>query len=96
MNAVKTILKILAVLAAIAGIVYVIATYGDKIVAWAKKLLQRDCISDSEDWDEDWDDEFCTPVSAEEAPVSEDAVASEAEPEADTQTVTASESDFEG
>ena len=36
MNAVKTILKILAVLAAIAGIVYVIATYGDKIVAWAK------------------------------------------------------------
>lgn len=35
----KTVLKILAALAAIAGAVYVIATYGDKIVAWAKKLV---------------------------------------------------------
>ncbi len=33
------VLKILAALAAVAGVVYVIATYGDKIVAWAKKLL---------------------------------------------------------
>lgn len=39
MKIVGTILKILAALAAIAGLVYVIATYGDKIVAWAKKLL---------------------------------------------------------
>ena len=35
----KVVLKILTALAAIAGTVYVIATYGDKIVAWAKKLL---------------------------------------------------------
>ena len=35
----KTVLKILTALAAIAGTVYVIATYGDKIVAWAKKIL---------------------------------------------------------
>ncbi len=35
----KTVLKVLTALAAIAGTVYVIATYGDKIVAWAKKLL---------------------------------------------------------
>lgn len=35
----KTVLKILAALAAIAGIIYVIATFGDKIVAWAKKVL---------------------------------------------------------
>ena len=35
----KTVLKILTALAAIAGILYVIATYGDKIVAWAKKIL---------------------------------------------------------
>ena len=41
MKTVGTILKILAALAAIAGIIYVIATYGDKIVAWAKKLLSR-------------------------------------------------------
>ena len=35
----KTVLKVLTALAAIAGTVYVIATYGDKIVAWAKKIL---------------------------------------------------------
>ena len=35
----KTILKVLSALAAIAGAVYVIATYGDKIVAWAKKIV---------------------------------------------------------
>ena len=35
----KTALKVLTALAAIAGAVYVIATYGDKIVAWAKKIM---------------------------------------------------------
>ena len=35
----KVVLKILTALAAIAGTVYVIATYGDKIVDWAKKIL---------------------------------------------------------
>ena len=33
------ITKILVALAAIAGAIYVAATYGDKIVAWAKKML---------------------------------------------------------
>ena len=33
------IIKIVVALAAIAGAVYLAATYGDKIVAWAKKLL---------------------------------------------------------
>lgn len=36
-----TIMKILAAVAVVAGIVYVLATYGDKIVAWARKLLCR-------------------------------------------------------
>ena len=40
-NVVGTIFKILAALAAIVGVVYVAATYGDKIVAWAKKLLNK-------------------------------------------------------
>ena len=35
----KTVLKVLTALAAVAGTIYVIATYGDKIVAWAKKIL---------------------------------------------------------
>ncbi len=40
-NVVGTVLKIIAALAAIAGIVYVVATYGDRIVAWAKRLWER-------------------------------------------------------
>ena len=44
----KIVLKILTALAAIAGIVYVIATYGDKIVAWAKKILAScPCCNDT-------------------------------------------------
>ena len=64
MKAVKTITKILVALAAVAGAVYVIATYGDKIVAWAKNLLNscKRCGGDCEcecccDCDCDCDDE---------------------------------------
>lgn len=35
------VMKILAVIAAIIGIVYVVAAYGDKIVAWARSILNR-------------------------------------------------------
>lgn len=41
MKAFTTVLKILAALAAIAGVIYVLATYGEKITAWAKKLLEK-------------------------------------------------------
>ncbi len=41
MKAFWTVMKILAVLASVAGIIYVIAAYGDRIVAWARKLLKR-------------------------------------------------------
>ena len=34
----KNIVKILTALATIAGAVYIIATYGEQIVAWAKKI----------------------------------------------------------
>ena len=34
----KNIVKILTALAAVAGAIYLIATYGEQIVAWAKKL----------------------------------------------------------
>lgn len=34
----KNIAKILTALAAIAGAIYLVATYGEQIVAWAKKL----------------------------------------------------------
>ena len=38
MKVLNTIVKILTALATVAGIVYIIATYGEQIVAWAKKL----------------------------------------------------------
>lgn len=37
----KAVLKILTALAAVIGAAYVIATYGDKIVAWAKELMAK-------------------------------------------------------
>lgn len=41
MKTINKILSVLATIAAIIGIVYVIATYGDKIVAWANALIDR-------------------------------------------------------
>ena len=52
MKAFNVVVKVLVALAAVAGAVYVIATYGEKIVAWAKDLLARfgccdcDCCCD--------------------------------------------------
>ena len=48
MKIAATIAKILAAVAAVAGAVYLIATYGDKIVAWAKKMLGCTCCCDEE------------------------------------------------
>ena len=39
MKTVNTIVKILSALAAVAGVVYIVATYGEQITAWAKKTL---------------------------------------------------------
>lgn len=39
MKALNTIVKVLTALAAVAGAVYIVATYGEQIVAWAKKML---------------------------------------------------------
>lgn len=38
MKALNTIVKILTALAAVAGAVYIVATYGEQIVAWARKM----------------------------------------------------------
>ena len=74
MKTVNTIVKILADLAAITGVVYVIATYGDKIVAWAKKMLANcPCKCDVEDCaDCECEAECpCQEPAAEEAPAEE-------------------------
>ncbi len=39
MKTAKIITKIIVALAAVAGAVYVVATYGEQIVAWCKKVL---------------------------------------------------------
>ena len=68
MKTFKVIAKIVVALAAIAGIVYVVATYGDRIVAWARKLLNRytcccdcgcDCDCDECDCDDDCENCQC-------------------------------------
>ena len=39
MKAFRVIVKIMTVLAAVAGAVYLLATYGEQIVQWSKKVL---------------------------------------------------------
>ena len=78
MKAFKLIAKIVVALAAIAGIVYVVATYGDRIVAWARGLLNRygcccgcdcDCECDCEDCEDCECGCCCECEETEEAPV---------------------------
>lgn len=97
MKAFNTIIKILTALAAIAGAVYVIATYGEQIVAWAKKVLASlpkcPCC----------EEEAAEEVVAEEAPaeeVAEEEAAVEVTVEVPAEEVTegepvAEEADFE-
>ena len=42
------VVKIVLALAAVAGIVYLAATYGDRVVAWAKGLLKGKCCGGGE------------------------------------------------
>ena len=92
----KTALKILSALAAVVGIVYVIATYGDKIVQWAKNLLAScPCHKDCEIVEEVVVEE---PTVEEVAPV-EEVPAVENEPEVEivveSNEPVAEEADFE-
>lgn len=73
----KTVTTIVVSLAAVAGIVYVVATYGDRIVAWARNLLNRCnccCDCDCEECDCECECEECECTceeAAEEAVVAE-------------------------
>lgn len=91
MKVFTTIVKVLAALAAVVGAVYVAATYGEKIVAWAKKMLGCKCGCCCGDTVVDAEE---TPVEepAEEAPVEE----TEEAPAAEENAVVANEADFEG
>ena len=80
MKTVNTIIKVLTALATVAGVVYLVATYGDKIVAWAKKLLAScPCKCNVEDCaDCECECECPCEETAEEAPAAEEAPVEEA------------------
>ena len=108
MKTFNLIAKIVTALAAAAGAVYVIATYGDQIVAWAKKTLASmpKCPCCEKDFAEETPEEA---PAAEEAPVAEQVVTAEAAvaeeapakeaaeeaPAADETVPVAEEADFE-
>lgn len=98
MKTVNIIIKVVAALAAVAGVVYVVATYGDKIVAWAKKLLGccGECCEDIVEESPVEEVEVAEEVETVEEVVAEEADIAEDAPVADAETVVAAESDFEG
>ncbi|MGN0999259.1 MAG: hypothetical protein ACI4PO_06880 [Faecousia sp.] len=98
MKVLSAVVKITVALAAVAGAVYVLATYGDKIVAWAKRMLGcLECAPAEDDPAEEADAVPCCeePAPAEApAPVEEPAAEEPvSEPSSD---VVAKDTDFEG
>lgn len=96
MKAFTIIMKVLAAAAAVVGAVYVAATYGDKIVAWAKKLLP--CCPACEETEEA---PAVEEEAVEEAPVVEEetveeVVEEEVAPVVEEEVPVADEADFEG
>lgn len=108
MNKFSTFMKILSALAAVVGAVYIIATYGDKIVAWAKQLMgcnakpiasfrytaAEDCTEEKAEPTEEAAE--ATAAAAEEAPEAPAAESAPEAPAADEATPVANEEDFEG
>ena len=90
----KTALKLLTALATIAGVVYVVATYGDKIVEWAKKIWAAmpkcPCCEEAEPAAEEAvveeaaaEEPVAEEAPAEEEPVAEEVVVEESAPVAE-------------
>ncbi len=109
MKAWNIILKIVVALAAIAGIVYLAATYGDKIVAWSKKMLARlgcicedcgcccDCEGNCENCDCECECDDCDCDCCCDDELTEEIVEEPAAEEpAEEPAVTAADQDFEG
>lgn len=93
----KTAVKLLVALAAVAGTVYVIATYGDKIVAWVRKMIPScPCKSDTDVvcHEEDVADNAPAEVPAEEEAPAQEVPAEEA-PVVEGNEPVAEDADFE-
>lgn len=97
MKVVGIIAKILTVLAAVVGAIYALATYGEQIVAWAKKVMENlpKCEitvtegEEAEEADEEVVEEAVEEVAEEVAEVVEEVVEAAEE-------VIADDADFEG
>ena len=83
----ETVLKVLTVLAAVAGVVVVLAAYGDKIVEWAKKMMAKipchNCDIIEFTPAEDFEDEAEAPAEAEEPAAEAEEAPAEGEPVAE-------------
>ena len=53
MKAWKIIVAVVVSLAALAGVIYLIATYGDRISAWARNILNRSNFCRNYEFDDD-------------------------------------------
>ena len=68
MKVFNKIVKVFLALAAVAGVIYTIAAYGERIVAWARNLLETlrakidYCCNDDEEF---FEEEFCDEVTDE-------------------------------
>lgn len=97
MKAFNMIVKVLAALAAVAGAVYIIATYGEQIVDWCKKTLEAlpKCpLCDRDDHDIEVEITTAAPAkAAAEEPAAEEPAAEEA-PAAEEKEPVADASDF--
>ena len=96
------VVKVLTALAAVAGAVYVIATYGEQIVAWAKKTLAAFPCPKCQEEEVAVEEVAVEEAPAEEAPAEEAPAAAEEVPvvevpaeEAPAAEPVAEESDFE-
>ncbi len=95
----KTAMKILTALAAVVGAVYVVATYGDAIVQWAKNLLSSCpfCKNECEvvEAEAPAEEPVAEEASAEEVPAEEPAAEVEVEIVVESNEPVAEEADFE-
>lgn len=94
----NTIVKLLTALATLAGIIYILATYGEQIVAWAKKTLAAlpkcPCCEDDEiEVDEDEAAEEAEAAPAEEEAATEEAPAAQEEAAAEAPEVVVAENE---
>lgn len=93
----NTFMKVISALAAAVGTIYIVATYGDKIVAWAKQLLGCRSATATFHFTTSTEPEAAPETPAEEAAPAQEAekepVAEQAESES---TPVANEEDFEG